>query len=100
MNPQAMMKQVQKLQNEMMKTQEEINNTEFEGKSSLVTVVVDGKKNLKSVKINLDELRNKYIELQDGVKSGIKDEEFVEFIHDRFTDLIDNDTYDSVQEKI
>jgi len=63
MNPQAMMKQVQKLQNEMMKTQEEINNTEFEGKSSLVTVVVDGKKNLKSVKINLDELDKDDLEM-------------------------------------
>lgn len=63
MNPQAMMKQVQKLQKEMMKTQEEINNSEFEGKSSLVTVVLDGKKNLKSVKINLDELEKDDIEM-------------------------------------
>ena len=63
MNPQAMMKQVQKLQKEMLKTQEEINNTEFEGKSSLVTVVLDGKKNLKSVKINSDELEKDDIEM-------------------------------------
>lgn len=45
MNMQAMMKQVQKLQKDMTKTQEEINNTEFTGKSSLVTVVMNGQKN-------------------------------------------------------
>ena len=47
MNPQAMMKQVQKIQKEMMKTQEEINNTDFEGKNSLVTIILDGQKKLK-----------------------------------------------------
>jgi len=54
MNPQAMMKQVQKIQKEMMKTQEEINNTEFEGKNSLVTVTLDGQKKLKKINLNLD----------------------------------------------
>lgn len=63
MNMQAMMKQVQKLQKDMTKTQEEINNTEFTGKSSLITIVMDGQKNMKSVKINADELEKDDIEL-------------------------------------
>ena len=63
MNPQAMMKQMQKLQKDMLKTQEEINNSEFTGTSSLVTVVLDGQKKLKSVKINADELDKDDIEM-------------------------------------
>lgn len=63
MNPQAMMKQVQKIQKEMMKTQEEINNTEFEGKNSIVTVVLDGQKKLKKVKLNLDNFDPEDIEM-------------------------------------
>jgi len=35
---QAMMKQAQKLQNDVMKAQEEINKMEFVGQSSLVSV--------------------------------------------------------------
>ena len=50
MNMQAMLKQVQKMQKDMTKAQEEINNTEFEGKSSLVTVIMTGDKKMKSVK--------------------------------------------------
>ena len=55
MNPQAMLKKMQKMQNDMMKTQEEINNTEFEGKNSLVTIVLDGQKKMKRAKINIEE---------------------------------------------
>lgn len=51
MNIQAMMKQAQKMQKDMLNTKEEINNMNFEGKSSFVTVVVNGNKEVISVKI-------------------------------------------------
>ena len=74
MNMQAMMKQVQKLQKDMTKTQEEINNKEFTGKGSLVTVVMKGTKELKSVKIDADELGNDDIEmLEDMIVVAIND---------------------------
>jgi len=63
MNPQAMMKQVQKIQKEMMKTQEEINNSEFEGKNSLVTVILDGQKKLKKIKFDLENFDKDDIEM-------------------------------------
>ena len=52
MNMQALMKQAQKLQQDMMKAKEEIDNTEFVGESSFVKVVVKGNKQVVSVKIN------------------------------------------------
>lgn len=74
MNMQAMMKQVQKLQKDMTKTQEEINNTEFTGKSSLVTIVMNGQKKLKSVKISAEELDKDDIEmLEDMIVVAIND---------------------------
>jgi len=54
MNPNAMMKQIQNLQKEVMKEQDKINNTVFIGESSLVKVEVKGTKELISVKINED----------------------------------------------
>ena len=63
MNPQAMMKQVQKIQKEMMKAQEEINNSEFEGKNSLVTLILDGQKKLKKIKFDLDNFDQDDIEM-------------------------------------
>lgn len=74
MNMQSMMKQVQKLQKDMTKTQEEINNTEFTGKSSLVTVVMNGQKKLKSVKISAEELDKDDIEmLEDMIVVAMND---------------------------
>ena len=52
MNIQAMMKQAQKLQKDMLKAKEEIDNTIFEGKSSIVTARVKGNKVVESIKIN------------------------------------------------
>jgi DNA-binding YbaB/EbfC family protein len=52
MNPNAMMKQIQNLQKEVMKEQDKINNTIFTGESSLVKVEVKGTKELVSVTIN------------------------------------------------
>ena len=54
MNMQQIMKQAQKMQKELQKTQNELENTHYEGKSSFVTVVLDGNKNVISVKINND----------------------------------------------
>lgn len=54
MNMQNLMREAQKMQKELQKTQEELVNTKYEGKSSLVTVVLDGNKDVVSVKINQD----------------------------------------------
>ena len=56
MNMQAMLKQAQKLQKEMLETQEKINAMEFIGKSSIVTVKMNGKKELLEVKIDIEEV--------------------------------------------
>ena len=52
MNMQALVKQAQKLQQDMLKAKEELDNTEFEGENSFVKVVVKGNKELVSVKID------------------------------------------------
>lgn len=52
MNIQAMMKQAQKLQKDMMKVKEEIDDTEFVGESSLVKVTIKGTKEV--VKVEID----------------------------------------------
>ena len=52
MNIQAMMKQAQALQKDMMKIKDEIDNTEFTGESSLVKVVVKGTHEV--VKVEID----------------------------------------------
>lgn len=52
MNIQAMMRQAQNLQKEMMKAKDEIDATEFVGESSLVKVTVKGTKEVVKVEIN------------------------------------------------
>ena len=54
MNIQAMMKQAQKLQNDMMKAKEEIDKMEFSSTNGLVTVRINGKKEIVDVKIEND----------------------------------------------
>ena len=56
MNIQALMKQAQTLQKDMMKTKEEIDNMEFTGSSSFVSVLVKGDKTVKKVTINNDDI--------------------------------------------
>lgn len=51
MNIQALMKQAQNMQKDMLKIKEEIDNTKFEAKSSLVHVVVNGKKEIVAINI-------------------------------------------------
>ena len=55
MNIQSLMREAQKMQKDLKKTQDELANTEYEGKSSLVTIVLDGNKNVKNVSIKLDD---------------------------------------------
>ena len=55
MNMQAMLKQAQALQKDMLKIKNEIDSTEFIGESSLVKVTLKGTKEAVKVEINLDE---------------------------------------------
>lgn len=54
MNIQAMMKQAQKLQSDMMKAKDEIDKMEFFSTNGLVTVKINGKKEVLEVKIEND----------------------------------------------
>ena len=54
MNIQAMMKQAQALQKDMMKIKDEIDKTEFVGESSFVKVTMKGTKEVLKVEINRD----------------------------------------------
>lgn len=74
MNMQAMLKQAQKLQKEMLETQEKINSTEFIGKSSIVTVKMTGNKELTDVKIDLEKIEEEDVELlQDMIIVAVND---------------------------
>lgn len=74
MNIQAMMKQAQKLQNDMLKEKKEIDEKTFEGKSSLITVKVKGTKEVVEVKIDAEKLDKDDIEmLQDMILVAIND---------------------------
>lgn len=55
MNIQAMMKQAQKLQSDMMKIKDEIDNMEFLGKNGIVEVKINGKKEILEVSIQNDD---------------------------------------------
>jgi len=55
MNMQALMRQAQQMQKDIMNTKNEIDNMIFEGKSSLVTVKINGAKKVLEVKIVDDE---------------------------------------------
>ena len=54
MNIQAMMKQAQKMQKDLMNKQAEIEKMEIETKQGFVTVKMNGKKEVVSLKIDLD----------------------------------------------
>ena len=55
MNMQAMLRQAQAMQKEMLKTKEEIDKTEFVGESSLVKVTLKGTKEAVKVEINSED---------------------------------------------
>ena len=63
MNIQALMKQAQSLQKDMMKAKEEIDNSLFTGSNSFVTVKVNGKKKVLDIKIDTDSVDKDDIEM-------------------------------------
>lgn len=74
MNIQAMMKQAQKLQKEMTETKNKIDEMNFIGKSSIVTVTVNGKKEITKVKIENDQFDGDDIEiLEDMIMIAVND---------------------------
>lgn len=74
MNMQAMLKQAQSLQKEMLKVKEEIDNSEFTGESSFVKVTVKGTKEVVKVEITADSLDKDDVEaLQDMILVAIND---------------------------
>ena len=69
MNIQAMMKQAQKIQKDMLTAKDEIEKTVFIGKSSFVTAEVMGNKKVSKIKINAENLELDDIEiLEDMIK--------------------------------
>lgn len=74
MNMQNMMKQVQKIQKEMMTEKEKIDATVFSAKTSFVSVEMKGNKELVSVKIEAEEIDQDDIEmLEDMIVVAIND---------------------------
>ena len=55
MNMQAMLKQAQQMQRQMMNEQEKINNTTFEGENGLVKVTMKGSKRIEKVEIKKED---------------------------------------------
>lgn len=75
MNIQNLMREAQKMQKNLQKTQEELANTNYEGTSSLVSITLNGNKDILSVKINSEEsLEKEDIEmLEDMIVVAFKD---------------------------
>ena len=72
MNMQAVLRQAQAMQRDMLKAKEEIDNSEFEGESSFVKVVLKGTKEVVDVKITADSLDKDDIEaLQDMIMVAV-----------------------------
>ena len=63
MNMQAMLKQAQNMQKEMMKIKSEIDSSEFVGESSFVKVTVNGKKEVVNVVIGENQLDSDDMEM-------------------------------------
>lgn len=63
MNMQAMLRQAQQMQKDMLKAKEEIDNTEFVGESSFVKVTLKGNKELVKVEIDSESLDKDDIEV-------------------------------------
>ena len=74
MNMQALLRQAQQMQKDMLKSKEEIDNKEFIGKSSIVTVYLKGTKQIEKIEINeeLSEIDDKDL-LSDMIISAIND---------------------------
>ena len=63
MNIQAMMKQAQKLQKDMMNAKKEIDETVFENTKSFVTVKAKGNKKIESIKIDIEKIEKDELEM-------------------------------------
>ncbi len=74
MNMQAMLKQAQALQKDMLKAKNEIDATEFTGESSFVKVTMKGSKELTKVEINMDSLDKDDVEaLEDMIVVAVNE---------------------------
>ena len=74
MNMQSLMAQAQRMQKDIMKKKEEVNSKTFIGDSELVSVEVNGKKEVLSVKIKSESLDSDDIEiLQDMIILAVND---------------------------
>ena len=83
MNIQAMMKQAQQLQKDMMKAKQEIDETTYEVTKSFVTVTAKGNKKIENIKIDMETIDSEEIEIiQDLLQVAINE----------LMDKIDKDT--------
>ena len=74
MNMQAMLKQAQGLQKDMLKVKEEIDSTEFVGENSFVKVTLKGNREAVKVEIDSESLDKEDIEaLEDMIVLAIND---------------------------
>ena len=74
MNMQAMLRQAQQMQKDMLKAKEEIDNTEFSGESSFVKVTLKGDKTVKQVEIDAESLDKDDIEaLEDMIVVAVNE---------------------------
>ncbi len=74
MNMQAMLKQAQALQRDMMKAKDEIDSTEFVGENSFVKVTLKGNREAIKVEIDSESLDKEDIEaLEDMIVLAIND---------------------------
>ena len=74
MNLQSLMKQAQSMQKNMLDSKAKIEAMDFTGESELVTVVMSGKKEVKSVKIKSADLEKDDIEiLEDMITLAVND---------------------------
>ena len=74
MNMQAMLKQAQSMQRDMMKIKDEIDSTEFVGESSFVKVTLKGSREAVKVEIDADSLDKDDIEaLGDMIVVAVND---------------------------
>lgn len=75
MNMQALMAQAQKMQRDITKKKEEIDNMEFEGNSELVNITMSGKKEVLQVNIKCEgTLDSDDVEaLEDMIKIAVND---------------------------
>lgn len=74
MNMQKLMMEAQKMQAKLQKEQAELESSTYEGKSSLVSVVVNGKKEIVSVKLDIDDISSDDKEmLEDMIMLAVND---------------------------